>query len=86
MEGSVRFRALNKKSLDDKYPLPNITDLLDKLEKCQYFTTLDLASGFHQLEMNENDIPKSAFNTENGHLFVLLLRMTFGLKNTPATF
>lgn len=46
----VDYRNLNNKTVDDKYPLPNITDLLDKLGKCQYFTTLDLASGFHEIE------------------------------------
>lgn len=80
----VDFRKLNEKTLDDKYPIPNIADVLDKLGNCQYFTTLDLASGFYQVEMNPNDIPKTAFNVEHGHFE--FLRMPMGLKNSPSTF
>lgn len=78
------FRKLNEVTVDDKYPLPNISDILDKLGKCQYFSTLDLANGFHQIQMNPDDIEKTAFSTENGHYE--FKRMPFGLKNAPATF
>lgn len=56
------YRKLNEKTVDDKYPLPNITEILDKLGKCQYFTTLDLASGFHQIEVHPHDVPKTAWS------------------------
>ena len=80
----VDYRQLNEKTIGDRYPLPNITDLLDKLGRTQYFSTLDLASGFHQVEMAEEDIAKTAFNTEQGPY--KYLRMPFGLRNAPATF
>lgn len=80
----VDFRKLNEKTLDDKYPIPNISDVLDKLGKCQYFTTLDLTNGFHQVEMDPQDICKTAFNVEHGHFE--FLRMPMGLKNSPSTF
>lgn len=80
----VDFRKVNEKTIDDKYPIPNITDVLDKLGRCQYFTTLDLASGFYQVEMDPEDIHKTAFNVENGHYE--FLRMPMGLKNSPSTF
>lgn len=80
----VDYRKLNELTVDDKYPLPNISDLLDQLGKCQYFTTLDLASGFHQIEIDPKDIQKTAFTVENGHFE--FVRMPFGLKNAPSTF
>lgn len=80
----IDFRKLNEKTIDDKYPIPNISDVLDKLGNCQYFTTLDLASGFYQVEMSPEDIPKTAFNVEHGHYE--FLRMPMGLKNSPSTF
>jgi transposase InsO family protein len=80
----IDFRKVNEKTIDDKYPIPNITDVLDKLGNCHYFTTLDLASGFYQVEMNPDDIAKTAFNVEHGHFE--FLRMPMGLKNSPSTF
>jgi hypothetical protein len=80
----VDYRQINQKTIDDRYPIPNITDILDKLGRSNYFTTLDLASGFHQIPMNPNSIEKTAFSVENGHYEYT--RMPFGLKNAPSTF
>lgn len=74
----IDYRKLNEISVGDKYPLPLIHELLDQLGKCQYFTTLDLASGFHQIELKNEDIPKTAFSVEYGH--DEFTRMPFGLK------
>lgn len=80
----IDYRKLNEHTVDDKYPLPNISDILDKLGKANYFSTIDLASGFHQIEVDPQDIPKTAFTTEGGHYE--FKRMPFGLKNAPSTF
>lgn len=80
----IDYRRLNERMVEDKYPLPNIYDILDRVGRAQYFTTLDLASGYHQVEMHPDDIEKTAFSIERGHYE--FLRMPFGLKNAPSTF
>lgn len=80
----IDYRKLNEVTISDKFPIPNMDSILDKLGKAQYFTTLDLAKGFHQIPVRPEDRKKTAFSTPYGHFEYL--RMPFGLKNSPATF
>ena len=68
----------------DVYPLPRVEDILDTLGKTMYFTSLDLASGYWQVKLNEDTCTKSAFTVHHG-LFEFT-RMPFGLCNAPAMF
>ena len=81
----VDFRKINDITTGGyTFPLPNITDILDQLGNSHYFSTLDLADGFHQVLMDEHDKDKTAFTTPTGHY--TYNRMPFGLKGAPATF
>ena len=54
----IDYRKLNDNTIEDKYPLPRMDDILENLGKCSYFSTLDLAQGFHQIPVNKNSIEK----------------------------
>lgn len=87
-DGSLRFcvdyRGLNDLTVRNSYPLPHMEDLFDRLQGGQYYSKIDLRSGFFQIGMSQEDCAKTAFRTRYGHFEWTVLPM--GLTNAPATF
>lgn len=77
----VDFRALNRITIKDRYPLPLIDDHIDRLGKSIFFSALDMASGFHQIKLDEESIPLTGFVTPEGHYEYV--KMPYGLANAP---
>ena len=80
----IDYRQLNKKLVSDKYPLPRIDDILDQLGRAKFFSVLDLISGFHQIELDENSRNITSFSGEQGSF--RFKRLPYGLKISPPSF
>jgi len=80
----VDYRKLKEKTVGNAYRLPDITEILDQLRQAKYYSCLDVAMGYHQIDMDPSDIDKTAFSIKEGHW--AYKRMPFGLKTAPATF
>jgi len=84
VENCIRFSIVEQKTIDNAYPLSNITDILDQLSGAKYFSVFDLSSDFHQIKMHPDDSHKIVFSIPHSHF--KFDQMPFDLKNAPTTF
>ena len=80
----IDYRAINKLTVRNRYPLPRVDEILDKLQGSSCFSSLDLAAGYNQIRIHEDDIEKTAITTPFGHWEYLVLPM--GMANSPSVF
>lgn len=80
----IDYRYLNTQIQDDHFPLPNITDILDRLGRAQYFSTLDLSQGYYQVALDADSRPCTAFTADSGHW--QMTRLPMGLRISPNAF
>ncbi|KAH8418173.1 hypothetical protein KR222_007129, partial [Zaprionus bogoriensis] len=80
----IDYRKLNSVTMADKYPIPEINEVLTQLGNNKLFSVLDLKSGFHQIPLKHSDIEKTAFSVNNAKYE--FTRLPFGLKNAPSIF
>nr|GEY28434.1 putative reverse transcriptase domain-containing protein [Tanacetum cinerariifolium] len=80
----IDYQELNKLTVKNRYPLPRIDDLFDQHQGTSVYSKIEMRSGYHQLRVQEEDLPKTAFRTRYGHYEFQV--MPFGLTNAPTVF